>query len=390
MKTTLYCEDALAQLRQLPDCSIDSIVTDPPYGLNFMGAKLGWDYDVPAVEVWQECLRVLKPGGHLLAFAGSRTYHRMACRIEDAGFEIRDQLMWLYGSGFPKSMSIDKAIDRAAGVEREITGTRKVSPSDLGQSSGWNALDTSSGVYHYTAPATIEAKKWEGWGSALKPAHEPIVMARKPFAGTLIANVLEHGTGAINIDACRIPGNGQGRWPTNVAHDGSEAIVDNLPRTRNGAKNESRAAGSAMVSYGDEGSVARFFYCAKPNKAERNAGITTAAKTAGECTGRQDGTAGLNSPRAGAGRTAGNANFHPTVKPVALMRWLIQLVTPAGGHTLDLYMGSGTSAVAAVEVGVQFTGIEREREYFDLAVQRVSHAKGGRLCNVVQQTGAQI
>ena len=423
MKTTLYCEDALTRLRQIPDNSFDSIVTDPPYGLSFMGKK--WDYDVPDVEVWEECLRVLKPGGHLLAFAGSRTYHRMACRIEDAGFEIRDQIMWLYGSGFPKSLDIAKGIDRAAGAQREVIGTRKVTSSDLGQSSGWNALDTSSGVYHYTAAATDEAKQWEGWGSALKPAHEPIVMARKPFNGTLIANVLNHGTGAINIDACRIgdeivgwggarggsddstqsrgrnyrlgagePRPVQGRWPANVVHDGSEAVLAVFPNTRSGANNikkasgvdqhgnagaafnnESRAAGSVMVSYGDKGSAARYFYCAKPNKAERNQGITT-RKTAGECTGRADGSDGLNSPRAGAGRTNGNANFHPTVKPVALMRWLVQLVTPEGGETLDLYMGSGTTAVAAIDVGVNFTGIERERDYYDLALQRVADVKG--------------
>lgn len=363
MKTTLYCDDALERLRQLPSNSFDSIVTDPPYGLAFMGKK--WDYDVPAVEIWEECLRVLKPGGHLLAFAGSRTYHRMACRIEDAGFEIRDQVMWLYGSGFPKSMAIDKAIDRALGAEREVTGTRKVSPSDLGQASGWNALDTSSGVYHYTAAATEEAKKWEGWGSALKPAHEPIVMARKPFHGTLIANVMEHGTGAINIDACR---GEEGRWPTNLAHDNSESVLEVFPNRKGG-----------------EGSAARYFYCAKPSKAERNEGLSE-RKTAGECTGRKDGSDGLNSPRAGAGRTSGNANFHPTVKPISLMKWLIDLVTPAGGETFDPFMGSGTTAIAAEQSGVKFTGIEREREYFDLATRRISHWKGKRQCNAIQQS----
>lgn len=173
--------DCLDVMRSMDSDSIDSIVTDPPYGISFMGKK--WDYNVPGVDVWAEALSVLKPGGHLLSFAGSRTYHRMTVNIEDSGFEIRDQIMWLYGSGFPKSLDVSKAIDKAAGAEREVTGKRKVSDSDIGQKSAWNNLDTSSEEYNYTAPATEAAKQWDGWGTALKPAHEPIVVARKPFDG---------------------------------------------------------------------------------------------------------------------------------------------------------------------------------------------------------------
>lgn len=197
--------DCREGLKLLEDNSIDSIVTDPPYELGFMGKS--WDKTGIAynVELWHECLRVLKPGGHLLAFGGTRTYHRMACAIEDAGFEIRDQIQWIYGSGFPKSMDISKAIDKKLGAEREVIGQRKVTSSDLGQSSGWNYLDTSKGVYNYTIPTTDEAKQWDGWGTALKPANEPIVVARKPLSEKTIAeNVLKWGTGGINIDDCRI------------------------------------------------------------------------------------------------------------------------------------------------------------------------------------------
>ncbi|NDG33597.1 site-specific DNA-methyltransferase, partial [bacterium] len=199
MKLELINGDCLDKLKDLGDNSIDSIVTDPPYGLSFMGKK--WDYDVPSVDIWKECLRVLKPGGHLLSFAGSRTYHRMAVRIEDAGFEIRDQIMWVYGSGFPKSLDVSKAIDKAAGAEREVVGSKvtggikRARPDNAeGFSNPYTVGQTAVPV---TAPATPEAKQWEGWGTALKPAHEPIVMARKPIINTVAQNVLEYGTGAI-------------------------------------------------------------------------------------------------------------------------------------------------------------------------------------------------
>ena len=189
--------DNVETLRGFPDDCIDSIVTDPPYGLSFMGKR--WDYDVPSVELWQECLRVLKPGGHLLAFAGTRTQHRMAVRIEDAGFEIRDMIAWVYGSGFPKSLDVSKAIDKAAGAEREVVGHEK----NWGASKaadGKAAYGDYAGDWNITAPATEAAKQWAGWGTALKPALEPITVARKPLAGTVAANVLQYGTGALNVE----------------------------------------------------------------------------------------------------------------------------------------------------------------------------------------------
>lgn len=365
--------DCLTILRDQPDCSIDSIVTDPPYGISFMGNK--WDYDTPSQEIWEECLRVLKPGGYLLSFASARTYHRIACRIEDAGFHIRDQILFVYGTGFPKSMDIQKSIEKAGG-DPEL------------------------------------AEQWAGWGTGLKPAHEPIVMARKPFAGTVTANVLQHGTGAINVDACRIgdgvfgwqghPGftswNGgldnkeaarpvNGRWPANLAHDGSPEVLALFPANA-GASAPVKGTEKSEVTngiygkfagrvpgqfYADKGNASRFFYCAKPSKAERNEGVTSERWTAGECTNRKEGSAGLDNPRAGAGRTSGNANYHPTVKPVALMKWLITMVTPRDGVTLDPFMGSGTTGKAAMAGGFRFIGIELDPGYFDIAYQRIQY-----------------
>jgi len=214
------CGDCLEILRTMPDASVDSIVTDPPYGLSFMGKR--WDYDVPSEEIWRECLRVLKPGGHLLAFAGTRTQHRMAVRIEDAGFEIRDMIAWVYGSGFPKSLDVSKAIDKAAGAEREVVGIRtdgrgkshqKINNHGQGDT-GIGHADGSKQTYCETAPATESARQWQGWGTALKPALEPITVARKPLIGTVAENVLEHGTGALNVDGCRVEGAGAMKWET--------------------------------------------------------------------------------------------------------------------------------------------------------------------------------
>jgi DNA modification methylase len=336
-KLTLHHGDCLEVLRSLPDCSVDSVVTDPPYGLSFMGKR--WDYDVPSVEVWTECLRVLKPGGHLLAFAGTRTQHRMAVRIEDAGFEIRDMIAWVYGSGFPKSLDVSKAIDKAAGAEREVVGFNenwRTSKSEI-------ACPQQENQATITASATPEAKQWEGWGTALKPALEPITVARKPLIGTVAENVLQHGTGAINVDGGRVGteqvfttahktlGDGikygkskpfpasemrTGRWPANFIHDGSEEATDLL------------------------GASARFFYCAKASKADR-----------GE-------------------------NHHPTVKPTDLMRYLCRLVTPPNGTVLDPFMGSGSTGKAAMLEGFAFVGIEREAEYIDIAKARIQSAVG--------------
>jgi site-specific DNA-methyltransferase (adenine-specific) len=325
------CRELMAGLA---DESVDAIVTDPPYELGFMGKS--WDasgiaYDL---EVWRQALRVLKPGGHLLAFSGSRTYHRMVCAIEDAGFEIRDQIMWLYGSGFPKSHNL--------------------------------------------------AGDWSGWGTALKPAHEPIVVARKPFKGTVAANVLAHGTGALNIDGCRvgteivesgrhgrksdqfstnayacgkgyagrdaIAGVNIGRWPANVIHDGSDEVTSGI------------------------GEAARFFYCAKASQRDREEGLDgfEAVRTGG----MQSTADGSMLTGSGNERTTTRANHHPTVKPTDLMRYLCRLVTPPGGLVLDPFTGSGSTGKAAVLEGFRFLGCELSEEYAAIARARIAAAQG--------------
>jgi hypothetical protein len=404
-------------LRTLPDNSVDSVVTDSPYGLAFMNKK--WDYDVPSVEIWAECLRVLKPGGHLLAFAGTRTQHRMAVRIEDAGFEIRDMVAWVYGSGFPKSLDVSKALDKAAGVERE----------DSGRHPNWRESKRTNGQImgdcpneaRITASATEAAKQWEGWGTALKPALEPITVARKPLVGTVANNVLTYGTGGLNVDGCRVsttdsykypngPGgkslhyssearsadvrpnptqmHAEGRWPANLIHDGSEDVLSCFPNTSSGKPSDKprgrRAGGFGDVGadkgdgvpngpqYGDAGLAARFFYCAKASKKDRDEGLDGIDVTAGhDMTSRKEGSAGLNNPGAGAGRKSGARNHHPTVKPTDLMRYLCRLVTPPGGVVLDPFMGSGSTGKAAKLEGFSFIGIEREADYMEIARKRI-------------------
>ena len=335
--------DCVEQMKAIASDSIDSIVTDPPYGISFMSKK--WDCNVPSVAVWQECLRVLKPGGHLLAFAGTRTQHRMAVNIEDAGFEIRDMMAWVYGSGFPKSHNISKALDKAAGAEREVTGSRTA--DDI---RGGNMHAANRGVSHTIElrdkPATPEAQQWEGWGTALKPALEPITVARKPLSeNTVAANVLKHGTGGINIDESRI--GGEGRFPANLIHDGGDEVVDVLK------------------------DAARFFYCPKASKKDREEGLEGfEEKKSGAMAGkeyREDRP--TNHPF--------RKNNHPTVKPTELMRYLVRLVTPKGGTVLDPFMGSGSTGKAAVSDGFDFVGIEIDPDYLAIAKERI---------NVPQQT----
>ena len=403
-------------LKLIPDNSIDSIVTDPPYELGFMGKS--WDATGIAynVDLWRECLRVLKPGGHILAFGGSRTYHRLACAVEDAGFEIRDQIMWVYGSGFPKSMNISKAIDKMLGAEREVVGVGTSGKSRHVLNAA-NTPDTFGGEYEITAAASDEAKQWEGWGTALKPAHEPMVLARKPLDGTVANNVLQHGTGALNIDASRVrradgddshaghrtatfgtqetlsggdgsggwSQNDAGRWPANFIHDGSDEVLELFPDTgkSTGGRIGKKSMGNVTnvpagqfeagdPGYGDSGSAARFFYCAKANKTDRNEGLDDFTdRTTGEVTDRRDGSAGLDSPRAGAGRTSGNRNHHPTVKPTTLMRYLVRLITPPDGTVLDPFTGSGSTGKAAILEGFRFHGIEQDPDYVQIARARI-------------------
>lgn len=391
--------DCIEVMRTMPDNSVDAIVTDPPYELGFMGK--GWDKSGVAnsVEMWREALRVLKPGGHLLAFSGSRTYHRMAVAIEDAGFEVRDQIMWLYGSGFPKSLDVSKAIDgklttgRSDSIAlREVNETRPGEPTIRSQSQNGHAGFVGSGdvgpSVKRDTPATEAARQWQGWGTALKPAHEPIVVARKPLVGTVAENVLAHGTGAINVDGCRVEGQKaggsgnlaawremegrddlpaapafdttQGRWPANVIHDGSDEVLEAFPQApgqmaKASTINTQRAGqntygvmargSNGQEPRGDAGSAARFFYCAKASKADR-----------------------------------GTENNHPTVKPTELMRYLCRLVTPPGGVVLDPFMGSGSTGKAAVLEGFRFIGIDMTAEYVAIARGRIGYVAGADLC----------
>ena len=436
--------DILAALEQLDDESIEAIVTDPPYELNFMGK--GWDNAGISfrAETWKACLRVLKPGGHMVVFGGTRTHHRMWVAIEDAGFEVRDMLLWMYGQGFPKSLNVGQAIDKAAGAERKVVGPPPYKRGRATQSYS----ETRRVSYDYppqpiTAPATPESQQWDGWGTALKPACEPILLARKPLSEkTVAANVLKHSTGALNIDATRLAyqsesdkasatpqgrttaragrlagkaqGGGdrreyarpeqKGRWPANVM---LQCICDNpqpVPekaRKRSGEESQTRqydkegatnfaaepgirregggfihesdcpagmldaqtgdlkspksytykgkpetqlgnalgiglGRGYHQNEYGDSGGASRFFYCPKANKKER-----------------------------------GEDNTHPTVKPLALMRWLVRLVTPPNGIVLDPFCGSGSTLIAATEEGFGFIGVDVSPEYCKLAQKRL-------------------
>lgn len=441
MNIQIHNSDCLDVMRGMDANSIDAIVTDPPYGLNFMGK----DFDNPKMmgqsaflhgglnnypqdekrkgyadcdmvkfqsymtPIFAEALRVSKPGAHILAFGGSRTYHRMACAIEDAGWEIRDCIMWVYGSGFPKSMDVGKAIDKHLGAERKVVGV-----SNRGSGASWvklenhskgdtgiGMLDGSGKTFAITAPASDEAKKWNGYGTCLKPAFEPVIVARKPLDGTVASNVLKWGTGALNIDGCRVPtddnlnggaysknghrsglkgdirnsaGAGMfapgktvegeyrqplGRFPANLVHDGSDEVLACFPESKGqcGAVKGDEPSELTRSIYGkfsggrlpftprgDSGSAARFFYCAKASRSER-----------------------------------GEGNGHPTVKPLALMRWLITLVAPPNAVVFDPFMGSGTTGIAAVQLGRRFIGVEREAEYYEIAERRIASMREGEL-----------
>ena len=359
-------------MKAMADNSIDSIVTDPPYELGFMGKS--WDATGIAfnVAVWSEALRVLKPGGHLIAFSGSRTYHRMAVAIEDAGFEIRDQIMWVYGSGFPKSMNIEKAINKMDGVEfieKPASGVGFMNAEGAG---GYN---TTIHQLEQVGDSSERAATWQGWGTALKPAHEPMVLARKPVVGTVANNVLTYGVGGLNIDGSRVgtemmqktastgevvsenramsgpnygripDGEVQGRWPANFIHDG----------------------------LGTE--WAKFFYCAKASKRDRNEGLE-GFEAKRDHDGRAEGKVGGDNPR---NRTnAAKLNHHPTVKPTSLMQYLVRLVTPQGGVVLDPFMGSGSTGKACAYEGFDFIGIDQSEEYVAIAQARIDFALGDK------------
>lgn len=525
----LFLGDSLKVLKDIPSNSVHSIVCDPPYELGFMGK--GWDKSGIAnnVELWKEALRVLKPGGHLLAFSGSRTYHRMVCAIEDAGFEVRDQIMWLYGSGFPKSLDVSKAIDKARDdsadglmvgawlkARRESRGLKQKDvaslwPSASGGLTGcvanwetlgkvpkwdqWLALKAfigfsddmdaevwrlngrkgtpgnereilaerpASGIGQNGAafgghaegatqkidggPATEAARQWSGFGTALKPAHEPICVARKPLIGTVAANVLAHKTGAINIDACRVPtaaddnifaknphtqgGFGHagatvygdsagasaydptaGRWPANILHDGSPEVVGAFAKYgQKGASAPVKGTEKSKASVGnitgkrervagsfhsDTGTAARFFYCAKASKSDRNEGCDGLARKHQADINKMQGNevyrnrcsvcdanlpyeklqhcgkATVRVKESGKPRE----NHHPTVKPTELMRYLVRLVTPPNGIVLDPFMGSGSTGKACMLEGFKFAGIDITPEYVEISRARIKDAR---------------
>jgi DNA modification methylase len=415
-KTKLMLGDNIESLKKLPDNSIDSIVTDPPYGLSFMNKK--WDYDVPSVDFWKEVYRVLKPGGHILSFGGTRTYHRMVVNIEDAGFEIRDQIMWLYGSGFPKSLNIGKAVDKIEGNEREVVGEMKGAGTP-----GSTFTDENGRKFNSEYIGTKGQSEWEGWGTALKPANEPICLARKPLSeGTIAENVLKWGTGGINIDGCRVGNdniksvyggftnalvdgrnedkrkewidnskkeNGQfntneneGRFPANIILDeiAGELLDEQSGQSKSsGHKIEKRNNNSKDIfgikyyhrekSYVDNGGASRFFYQAKVSKAERNMGLDGFEE-------KQTKTQNNFSNEVVAGKfqalKAPAKNHHPTVKPVTLMTYLCRLVTPPGGIVLDPFMGSGSTGISALLEGFRFVGMEMDKEYFKIAEARIN------------------
>ena len=370
---TVLHGDCIGLMAEMQDCSVDAIVTDPPYELRTIGKQ--WDdgsgiaYSIP---MWTEALRVLKPGGHLLAFGGTRTYHRMACAIEDAGFEIRDSLHWIYGSGFPKSLNISKAIDKAAGAERKPVREYDVPKGHAFSGPVYgNGNDTTRA--YVTEAATPEAAQWEGWGTALKPAHEPIVLARKLLEGTVAATVLKHGTGGLNIDGCRVDGpardeNDTGRWPQNIIID--TAAAQEMDRQR-----DKSARLFKQVEWHDDIDGWPFIYQAKPTTKERNAGLEGLPERR-KVTYQGAAREGKLDPLSEQFRTDPMANHHPTVKPIALMRHLVRLVTPPGGIVLDPFAGSGTTLAAAVLEGFNAVGCELTDDFLPIIRGRVEWAHG--------------
>lgn len=444
---TVYHGDCLDILPTLPDNSIDAVITDPPYGIRFMGKA--WDgldiergvalrrsqapmpddgkaganggyqsaaaeagrYDLSltanqAFELWcqqwaTECLRVLKPGGHLAAFGSPRTAHRLTAGIEDAGFEIRDGLTWLYGSGFPKSLDVSKAIDKAAGAEREVIGEHRRHGGGSASSGSMSGDLGTASVLPLTAPATDEAARWQGWGTALKPAQEPIVLARKPLSGTVAANVLEHGTGGLNIDDCRIShasaadlATSQSKNPgrTDVVTSG----VYGADRPQQQVNTEGRWPANVLLTHADECAAVCVSGCPVAELDQQSGTLTTHAGTYREDKSKGTSGWGMRARKghvASTGDSGGASRFfpvfrweakaptserpqvagvaHPTVKPIDLMRWLVRLVTPPGGVVLDLFAGTGTTLQAARAEGFRAVGIEREQQYIDLIRARL-------------------
>jgi DNA modification methylase len=420
MNYQLHCGESAQVLKQYPDNHFDSIVCDPPYGISFLGKS--WDANTGSLEIYQECIRVLKPGGHILAFSAARTYHHLAITLEQAGFEIRDQIMWIYGSGFPKSQDVGKSIDRSANKKDPNYGTTKHSiVSTEGDSVGGQRCKVcNKGVNGNTAlqckedPCglkysyqTEEAQQWQGWGTQLKPAHEPIALARKPMTQTIAKNCQEWGVGALNIDATRVPyenaqdietylnnkkgpmerstaedGEGigmfegkvgyktikrevsaeqdlpeQGRFPANVIHDGSDEVTSLFPHTKSGGVKPEYGTKTENEKYGSLYPSGR----SSPNGTfESNEGSAARFFYCPKVSRRER--------HLGHDETGNN---HPTVKPIELMKYLIKLVTPKNGRVLDPFNGSGSTGCAAVDLGHHYTGIDLDQHYIDISHKRI-------------------
>ena len=370
----IICGCCIETMRKMPESSIDSIVCDPPYQINFMGSATGWDKEFDSDEWSRQCLRVLKPGGHLIAFAATRTIHKIMVSVEKAGFEIRDLLSWLYFSGFPKSMNISKQIDKMAGAERIDTGIPSARHNSHSRGSS-HTVGFQGGVPNITKPATPDAIKWDGWGTGLKPAQEPAVLARKPMEKglSITANVLKHGTGSLNIDKSRF-GYGDPCWvgPNEVPKEQNYALIG---ANKNGLIHGMAAERSELIYTPSGGRwPANIYQCAKPSRSERDQGLEDFEPIKGhEAVNRKEGSAGLDNPRAGSGRTASEVkNYHPTVKPVKLMNWLVGLVTPLDGVVLDTFGGSGTTGLAANLAGYKWILIEKNPDYCSIIHGRIA------------------
>jgi len=381
-------------LKAYPDNYFDSVVTDPPYGLTFMGKK--WDHQVPSIEFWKEVFRVLKPGGHVLSFGGTRTYHRMVVNIEDAGFEIRDQMQWIYGSGFPKSLDVSKALDKEAGAERDnnfegldrkigITGNQKC----LSCGKWFGSSNPCKCPRPQDIPLCNKAKQWAGWGTSLKPANEPICVARKPIEGTVADNFLKWGVGGINIDGCRIDLQKQDEKDLRVINRNVREVNDGWGMQDHEADKVQVLSKDgrfpANIIFNEEASkmldeqsgkvgASRFFYCAKASQSERNKGLEGFElkdnKHASYGIHTDEGL--IHNNRNPENRSREVANHHPTVKPVSLMRYLVRLVTPPGGICLDPFAGSGTTGIACEEEGFNYVLIEKEQEYCKISEARIA------------------
>lgn len=354
--------DSREELRGVPDNSVDSVITDPPYELSFMGAK--WDstgiaYDP---EFWAECLRILKPGGLLLSFGAPRTYHRIAVGIEDAGFEIREGLMWVYGSGMPHGQNISKAIDRKLGAKRsQIRGRGGLNNYPFRNDDGWSKIGEKEPLMDSEIPVTDEAKRWKGWNTGLKPAYEPIVLAQKPREGSFVNNVLKHGVGGMNIDACRVSSSdeyiinrftgGAKPWGDAVGED-YESVTETKGRWPANFILDEEAASvlDKQVGKTSKGIIPSRYFKTIPNETEENDRFFYSGKVS---------------------KKERRGSTHTTMKPLALMRYLARLVTPPDGTILDPFMGSGTTGEAALLEGFKFIGIEKEEEYFNFSYDRL-------------------